>query len=112
MGAKATITFLAVVFLMAGCMTEPEQSEIGSVTDQQFTYRDVKSRIKQLEPGMNKSQVKTVLGTPAKHDKNMWRYMTISPAFVIPAETLVVEFEEGVYVGHRFESVVRGKPVK
>ena len=112
MGAKATITFLAVVFLMTGCMTDPGQSEIGSVTDQQFTYRDVKSRIKQLEPGINKSQVKTILGTPAKRDKNMWRYMTISPAMVIPAETLVVEFKQGLYTGHRFESVVRGEPVK
>lgn len=105
---------LAVMSLLStGCESEPPRRQFAQTTEdaalpmrrdwpaggQAFDFARIKQLAQQLRPGMSRSAVMLLLGSPAVKESDQWIYHD-GPAGLLPVEGLVVEFEGRRYVSH------------
>jgi outer membrane protein assembly factor BamE (lipoprotein component of BamABCDE complex) len=101
----------AVVTGVSGCKTESMNAYVyeGGHPKQKYEFKEVKSRVKGLRPGMLKSEVFIHLGSPAEDHGTIWVYLPDETGYILPTELLEVRFERNRYVSHEFRSVVFGQ---
>lgn len=105
------IATLAGGALQLGCATD------GSITNEQgdleyqqkYDMEYVQEHAAELQPGMSKAEVLILLGSPAEQQPAKWIYRPKRSALIVPAEALVVRFDQGRYVSHRTEAIVLGE---
>jgi outer membrane protein assembly factor BamE (lipoprotein component of BamABCDE complex) len=105
----AVTTLLA----LAGCRTESVETEVagGKPPYQRFAFDEVKERAKELRPGMSKTGVLLLLGSPARREADSWIYLPSRPGTLLPAEALEVEFRGDRYETHTFQPVIAGERI-
>jgi len=101
------------VFALAGCRTESVETEVagGKPPYQRFAFDEVKERAKELRPGMSKTGVLLLLGSPARREADSWIYLPSRPGTLLPAEALEVEFRGDRYETHTFQPVIVGERI-
>jgi outer membrane protein assembly factor BamE (lipoprotein component of BamABCDE complex) len=93
------------------CVTENlTTGEVVPRGNQKLPFEKVEAAAKNLKPGMNKTQVLMLLGSPAEKDQNddVWIYLPERYGVVIPARALRVEFKDRVLVDHGYRPIVLG----
>ena len=101
---------LILVMLCSGCSGTPDMSSPSEAhSAQRYTLSAVKARLDRLRPGMQKFEVMIALGSPAQQTNSQWVYLPERTGLLIPSSALVVDFERGLYVSHRFQSIVLGE---
>jgi outer membrane protein assembly factor BamE (lipoprotein component of BamABCDE complex) len=109
-GLMNRIAGLVFVLVLAaglwGCASGPTQA---THPNQKYPLDDVKRRLKDINPGMSKMEVMIFLGSPAQLSRNVWVYQSNRAGILIPAESLHVNFVDGVYVSHQFKTIILGK---
>ena len=111
---KRTITLflLTISLTQAGCVSyDAETGEYWELRKQRYKFDVVKSRLENLKVGMSKLDVLFILGSPARGTKDKWTYLPDRPGTLLPAEALVVEFENDRYVRHRYDLVLLGSRI-
>lgn len=107
----AMITVLAGGALQLGCASDgslaSDQSDIEY--QQKYDMEYVRDHAEELQPGMSKAEVLILLGSPAEQQPAKWIYRPKRSALIVPAEALVVRFDQGRYVSHRNEAIVLGE---
>jgi hypothetical protein len=96
---------------MAASAMKKEGGKYWELRNQKYTYDEVKGKLPQLQKGMAKAQVMIILGSPAQSYEDLWVYLPDRPAFYVPGEGVVIEFENGRYTKHRFGLIILGNPV-
>lgn len=105
------IAMLACGALPLGCATD-EATTTGQAEaeyQQKYDMEYVRDHASELQPGMSKAEVLILLGSPAEQQPAKWIYRPKRSALIVPAEALVVRFEQGRYVSHRTEPIVLGE---
>jgi outer membrane protein assembly factor BamE (lipoprotein component of BamABCDE complex) len=106
-GVAAVVTALAI-----GCATsEPMNAYVynGGHPKQKYDLPQIRKRVKALRPGMPKSEVFILLGSPAEDHGTTWVYLPDETGYILPTELLEVRFERNRYVSHEFRPVVFGR---
>jgi outer membrane protein assembly factor BamE (lipoprotein component of BamABCDE complex) len=95
----------------AGCKTESMNAYVyeGGHPKQKYEFKEIKSRVKGLRPGMLKSEVFIHLGSPAEDHGATWVYLPDETGYILPTELLEVRFERNRYVSHEFKAVIFGR---
>lgn len=101
----------ASLCIAPGCESTEEVTtgEAQAESSQKYDYTYVKEQAGRLEPGMSKAEVLIVLGSPAVRDPARWVYRPKRSGLIVPAEAMVVRFEQGRYVSHSFQPIVLGE---
>jgi outer membrane protein assembly factor BamE (lipoprotein component of BamABCDE complex) len=76
---------------------------------QKYEFKEVKRRVKELRPGMTRTEVLIALGSPAEVRGDTWVYLPDETGYIIPTELLEVRFRGAGYVAHEFKAVVFGR---
>ena len=87
---------------------EVDSGKLATVRNQYNSYSVVKERSEELRTGMNKYEVLALLGSPAEQKQNVWIYLPDRVAVIVPAESMHVNFERGLYIEHKFNLIVFG----
>jgi len=103
-----------ILVLISICMIncverDPQTGEVIPQGDQRFPYATVKERAERLAPGMSRTQVMILLGSPARRDGDDWVYRDDRDGILIPAEAMRVTFDRGRYVSHKTEPIILGQ---
>jgi outer membrane protein assembly factor BamE (lipoprotein component of BamABCDE complex) len=105
---------LALLALFAGtssCVTENTTTgEMVPRGKQRYPWDTVVELAKQLQKGMTKVQVVSLMGSPAEVDKedNQWIYLPERYAILIPAQALRLEFNGQVLTDFGYRAIVLG----
>ena len=99
---------LALVIGLGGCSSGPADSVH---PNQRYALKDVKKRLKDVEPGMTKMEVMIHLGSPAQISRNTWIYMPSRSGILLPSQALHVNFVNGVYVSHETKAIILGEQI-
>lgn len=95
-----------------GCVPEGKvnaRGELQGYGAQKYPLGEVMDRAEKLRPGMSKTRVLILLGSPAYDDYRTWRYVQDRPGVLVPGKELIVRFEGHVYQGHDVVPVVLGE---
>ena len=99
-----------LVTLGSGCAGPPDMSSPSQAHPaQRYTLDAVRARLDRLRPGMQKFEVMIALGSPAQQTNSQWVYLPERTGLLIPSSALVIDFERGLYISHRFQSIVLGE---
>jgi outer membrane protein assembly factor BamE (lipoprotein component of BamABCDE complex) len=106
------ITVMLIVFLLVGCVErDAENGRLWSLRNQQYPLKEVKKNLPHLQVGMTKVRVSFLLGSPAESSDEKWLYLSERPALLVPGEALMLEFDSGRYLRHKFIPVLLGEPI-
>lgn len=104
------LVIAAFVSGVCGCaVDEASTTDAGAIYQQKYDMEYVRGQLDRLQPGMGKAEVVILLGSPAEEQASKWIYRPNRSALIVPAEALVVRFEQGRYVSHRFEPIILGE---
>jgi outer membrane protein assembly factor BamE (lipoprotein component of BamABCDE complex) len=102
---------LALVLLVAasGCV-QTKNGEAVPRGDQRFPFTQVEERARKLQPGLTRSEVMLLLGSPAEIDESdsVWIYLPERYAVLVPARALRLEFDGNVLKEHGYRAIVLG----
>ena len=114
-------SLLPLALLLAGCLTcclwglacvnvDPETNEVIPRGNQVLKFEEVERGAKQLQEGMSKREVVTLLGSPAEKGTrgDVWIYLPERPAVIIPGRALRLEFKNGHLASHGYHAIVLG----
>ena len=95
----------------AACVSENAQTgEAIPRGQQRYPWDKVTELAKNLQKGMSKPQVLTLMGSPAEIDKedNQWIYLPERYGVLIPARALRLEFKQQILVDFGYRAIVLG----
>lgn len=102
---------LAALGLPASCVTEDAQTGRPIPRgEQKYPFDEVQEKAEQLQPGLNKTQVLMLLGSPAEKDEkgDVWIYLPERYAVLVPARALRLEFRDRILVEYGYRPIVLG----
>lgn len=94
-----------------GCVTENATTgEVVPRGKQKLPFDEVEKLAEKLKPGMSKTQVVMLLGSPAEKsdDEDVWVYLPERYGILIPARALRLEFKDRALVDHGYRPIVLG----
>lgn len=100
---------VAACLWFIGCVSQdPATGDPAPPEGQRYTLKEIEDRLDRLRPGLSRTEVLLILGSPADRTEDAWVYRPARSGIFVPARALVVRFESRRYVGYDYQPIVFG----